>query len=140
MWASSETVLGIPFDVPPPYVPVDEEYAGRPESVYLLTKLVGERIAEAYCRWDPELKIVGLRFSNIMELKDYATFGEFQGDPTLRKWNLWGYIDVRDAAQAVRRALEAKIKGAEVFIIANVDTVMSSSDEELLRAAFQASL
>ncbi len=51
----------------------------------MLTKLVGERIAEAYCRWDHELKIVGLRFSNIMELKDYATFGEFQGDPTLRK-------------------------------------------------------
>jgi nucleoside-diphosphate-sugar epimerase len=85
VWASSETVLGIQFDVPPPYVPVDEEYAGRPESAYLLTKLVGERIAEAYCRWDHELKIVGLRFSNIMELKDYATFGEFQGDPTLRK-------------------------------------------------------
>src|SRR3978361_1368332 len=24
VWASSETVLGLPFDVPPPYVPVDE--------------------------------------------------------------------------------------------------------------------
>jgi nucleoside-diphosphate-sugar epimerase len=24
-WASSETVLGLPFDEPPPYVPVDEE-------------------------------------------------------------------------------------------------------------------
>ena len=32
VWASSETVLGIPFDIPPPYVPVDEEYPGRPES------------------------------------------------------------------------------------------------------------
>ena len=27
VWASSETVLGLPFDVPPPYIPVDEEYA-----------------------------------------------------------------------------------------------------------------
>ena len=26
--ASSETVLGLPFDTPPPYVPVDEEYPG----------------------------------------------------------------------------------------------------------------
>jgi nucleoside-diphosphate-sugar epimerase len=34
VWASSETVLGLPFDVPPPYVPVDEEYPGRPETAY----------------------------------------------------------------------------------------------------------
>jgi len=26
VWASSETVLGLPFATPPPYVPVDEEY------------------------------------------------------------------------------------------------------------------
>ena len=26
VWASSETVLGLPFDVPPPYIPVDENY------------------------------------------------------------------------------------------------------------------
>ncbi|MDG7003090.1 MAG: NAD(P)-dependent oxidoreductase, partial [Nitrososphaerota archaeon] len=63
-------------------------------------------------------------------------FGAFQGDPNIRKWNLWGYIDARDAAQAVRRALEVKIKGAEVFIIANSDTVMAASDEELLASAF----
>ena len=24
IWASSETVLGLPFDTPPPYIPVDE--------------------------------------------------------------------------------------------------------------------
>src|SRR6202008_4153752 len=24
VWASSETVLGLPFDTPPPYVPIDE--------------------------------------------------------------------------------------------------------------------
>src|SRR5262245_60667598 len=28
VWASSETVLGLPFATPPPYVPVDEEYPG----------------------------------------------------------------------------------------------------------------
>jgi len=30
VWASSETVLGLPFETPPPYVPVDEEYAPAP--------------------------------------------------------------------------------------------------------------
>lgn len=136
VWASSETVLGLPFDIPPPYVPVDEEYPGRPESAYSLSKLVGEEMAKQYCRWDPELKIVGLRFSNIMEPEDYRTFKEFQSDPSLRRWNLWGYIDSRDAAQAVRKGLESKLKGAHVFIIANADTVMLKKNEDLLKAAF----
>src|SRR4051794_30675245 len=38
VWASSETVLGLPFDVPPPYAPVEEEYPPRPESTYSLVK------------------------------------------------------------------------------------------------------
>lgn len=132
VWASSETVLGLPFDRPPPYAPVDEEYVGRPETAYSLSKFLGEEMAKQFCRWDPELKIVGLRFSNVMEPQDYAGFPPFDKDARLRKWNLWGYIDARDAAQAIRKALEAQIKGADVFIIANADTVMSRSNAELM--------
>jgi len=135
VWASSETVLGLPFETPPPYVPVDEECA-RPESAYSLSKLLGEEMAKQFCRWDPEMKIIGLRFSNVMEPHDYAAFGNFQKDPHGRKWNLWGYIDARDAAQAIRRALEAALKGADVFIIANSDTVMSRPTSELLAEVF----
>src|SRR3954452_21462835 len=32
VWASSETLLGIPFDSPPPYIALDEEYPARPEA------------------------------------------------------------------------------------------------------------
>jgi nucleoside-diphosphate-sugar epimerase len=136
VWASSETVLGLPFATPPPYVPVDEEYPGRPESAYSLSKLLGEEMAKQFCRWDPELKIIGLRFSNVMDPTDYARFPSFQDDAAKRKWNLWGYIDARDAAQAVRLALESNLKGAEVFIIANADTVMNRSNDELLRELY----
>jgi nucleoside-diphosphate-sugar epimerase len=38
VWASSETVLGLPFETPPPYAPVDEEYA-CPESAYSLSNV-----------------------------------------------------------------------------------------------------
>ncbi|MEO5834692.1 MAG: NAD(P)-dependent oxidoreductase, partial [Nakamurella sp.] len=55
VWASSETVLGLPFDTPPPYIPVDEEYPPRPESSYSLSKRVEESMAEQFCRWDPQL-------------------------------------------------------------------------------------
>jgi nucleoside-diphosphate-sugar epimerase len=136
VWASSETVLGLPFNTPPPYAPVDEEYAGRPETAYSLSKLLGEEMAKQFCRWDPDLKIIGLRFSNVMEPADYAQFPSFDADSRLRKWNLWGYIDARDAAQAIRLALEAPITGAEVFIIANADTVMSRPNAELMAEVF----
>ena len=135
VWASSETVLGLPFETPPPYVPVDEE-CSFPESAYSLSKLLGEEMARQFCRWDPEMKIIGLRFSNIMEPHDYATFSDFEKDPRVRKWNLWGYIDARDASQAIRLALEAPLKGADVFVIANADTVMSRSTSALLAEIF----
>jgi len=136
VWASSETVLGLPFDTPPPYIPVDERYPGRPESAYSLSKLLGEAMAEQFCRWDPELKMIGLRFSNVMDLEDYEAFPGFDADTRARKWNLWAYIDGRDGAQAVRKALEADRTGAEVFIIANADTVMSRPNAGLVAAAF----
>lgn len=132
VWASSETVLGLPFDTPPPYVPIDEEYSPRPESAYSLSKVMGEEMARQFCRWDPRMKIIGLRFSNVMLTPDYAEFPEFDHDPARRKWNLWSYIDARDGAQAVRKALEAPLTGAEVFIIASPDTVMSRPITELV--------
>jgi nucleoside-diphosphate-sugar epimerase len=72
VWASSETLLGLPFDVPPPYIPLDEEYPARPETAYSLSKLLGEEMAKQFCRWDPELKIVALRLSNVMQPEVYA--------------------------------------------------------------------
>ncbi len=133
VWASSETVLGLPFDTPPPYIPVDEGYAPRPESTYSLVKTLEEAMAVLLCRWNPELKLIGLRFSNVMEPADYARFPSFDDDPSSRKWNLWGYIDARDGAQAVRLALESELTGTEVFVIANADTVMSRPNAALVK-------
>ena len=136
VYASSETVLGLPFDIAPPYVPVDEEYPPRPESVYSLAKVLSETMAQQFCRWDPQLKMIGLRFSNVMEPGDYAKFPSFEQDATRRKWNLWGYIDARDAAQAIRLSIESTLTGADVFIIANADTVMSRPNQQLLDEVF----
>ncbi|WP_406831228.1 NAD(P)-dependent oxidoreductase [Pedococcus sp. KACC 23699] len=136
VWASSETVLGLPFDTPPPYVPVDEDFHPRPESTYSLNKALEEEMAGHFCRWDPELTMVGLRFSNVMDVEDYAAFPSFDADATLRKWNLWGYIDGRDGAQAVRLGLERTEPGVEVFVIANADTVMTRPSAELVAEVF----
>ncbi len=139
VWASSETVLGLPFETPPPYIPVDEEYHPRPESTYSLVKTLEEEMARQFCRWQPDLAMVGLRFSNVMDVGDYAQFPGFDADARARSWNLWGYIDGRDGAQAVQLALEHCARGAggvEVFVIANADTVMSRSSAELAAEVF----
>ena len=136
VYASSETVLGLPFDVPPPYVPVDEEYPARPESMYSLVKHLEEQMAIELVRWDPALKIIALRFSNVMDPQDYAEFPAFEADATLRRWNLWGYIDGRDGAQAVLKALELDTTGFDRFIIAAADTVMTQSNAELVAEVF----
>jgi len=136
VYASSETVLGLPFDLDPPYLPVDEEYPARPESTYSLVKHLEEQMAIQLTRWDPQLSITALRFSNVMDPEDYAAFPAFDADAKLRKWNLWGYIDGRDGAQAVLRALENAKPGFEAFIIAAADTVMSRSSAELAAEVF----
>lgn len=136
VYASSETVQGLPFDVPPPYIPVDEDYPARPESVYSLVKHLEETMAVELVRWHPEVSITALRFSNVMIPADYAEFPSFDADPRRRKWNLWSYIDARDGAQAVRRALETAPAGFDHFLIAAADTVMSRPNAELVAEVF----
>lgn len=136
VYASSETVQGLPFDVPPPYFPVDEEYPARPESVYSLVKHLEEQLAIELVRWHPRLSITALRFSNVMVPEDYAEFPSFDADARRRKWNAWSYIDARDGAQAVLRALENAPAGFDRFLIAAADTVMSRPNAELIAEVF----
>ncbi|MHA7987538.1 NAD-dependent epimerase/dehydratase family protein [Rathayibacter sp. CAU 1779] len=136
VYASSETVLGLPFDIDPPYLPIDEEYPGRPESTYSLVKHLEETMAKQFTRWDPQLKIIGFRFSNVMDPEDYAAFPGYDADTSNRRWNAFGYIDARDGAQAILKALDADLTGFEVFIIAAADTVSNRTNGELASAEF----
>jgi nucleoside-diphosphate-sugar epimerase len=137
-YASSETVLGLPFETPPPYIPLDEEYETRPESTYSMVKHLEEEMAQKFVRWDPLLSITALRFSNVMDPDDYAEFPSFDADARQRSWNLWGYIDARDGANAIRLALETSRPGYDVFNIFAGDTVMSRPNAELIAEVFPA--
>jgi UDP-glucose 4-epimerase len=136
VYASSETLLGLPLEIPPAYIPIDEEFDSRPESVYALVKHLEEELARKLVRWDPELSITALRFSNVMAPEDYEGFAAFQNDSAVRRWNLWGYIDARDGAQAVLRALEKNRPGFDTFIIAAADTVMETPNSTLIAEQF----
>ena len=135
VWASSETTLGLPFDVPPRYAPVDEDHYPVPTTTYALSKVASETIAGHIAQWSG-IPFIALRFSNILGPADYQEFPSYWEDPTARKWNLWGYIDERDAATACRLALGADITGSASFIIAAADTVMTRPSAELMREVF----
>jgi nucleoside-diphosphate-sugar epimerase len=152
VWASSETVLGLPFGregarslldpaatpghrAEPDYVPIDEDHPLRPHSSYSLSKVLGEEMARQFSRWTG-IPFIGLRFSAIREPAEYAAFSETWRDPRLGAWNVWGYVDARDVAQACRLALSADVSGAEVFIIAAADTVMDRPNAALMAECF----
>src|SRR3954469_12911214 len=130
VWGSSGTTLGLPFDVPHEFAPVDEEHPLRPESSYALSKVLDEEMARQFNRWSG-IPIVGLRFSNVMERDDYKKFPSYWEDPHIRKWNLWGYVDESHVAQACRLGLDADIAGAEAFVIAGGDTLLKAPSREL---------
>ena len=136
VWASSETLIGIPFEREQPrYAPIDEAHVRLPEFHYALSKLVGEEMASQFARWS-EIPFVSLRYSNIMEPADYQRFPGFWDDPMIRAWNLWGYVDARDVAQATRLALEADTVGNEAFLVAAADTCMTRSSADLMAAVY----
>ena len=145
VWASSETTLGLPFGHGPEqspgapgelrYAPVDEDHFPYPSTTYALSKVTSETIAEQISRWSG-IPFVGLRISNIMEPHDYRRFPSYWPDPHSRKWNLWGYVDVRDVAAACRLGLEADLTGSQNVIIAAADTVMNRPSRDLLAEVF----
>ncbi|WP_433079552.1 NAD-dependent epimerase/dehydratase family protein [Dactylosporangium sp. CA-052675] len=135
VWSSSETTLGLPFDTPPRYAPVDEEHFPLPTTTYALSKVVGETLAREISGWSG-IPFVGLRLSNVHVPEDYAAVPGYWADPHARKWNLWGYVDARDVAAACRLALSAEVKGATSYVIAAADTIMDRPSAELMREVF----
>lgn len=137
VWASSETLIGLPFDRERPrYAPIDEDHPLLPESHYALSKLAGEAMAGQFTRWTG-VPHIALRISNIMEVGDYATrFPGFWDDPTIRRWNLWGYVDARDVAQAARLALTVDVSGSDAFLVAAADTCMTTPSAELMERVY----
>jgi nucleoside-diphosphate-sugar epimerase len=135
VWSSSETTLGLPFDTPPQYAPVDEDHFPFPTTTYALSKVVGETLAREISAWSG-IPFVGLRLSNVHTPDDYAAVPGYWPDPHSRKWNLWGYVDARDVATACRLSLDAPTGGASSFVIAAADTIMDTPSVELMRQVF----
>jgi nucleoside-diphosphate-sugar epimerase len=134
VYASSITAMGFPFDDAPASLPLDENVS-LANNTYGLGKVVEEAMAGQLVRWNDELSITALRFTNVVTAEEYGTF-ERAGDPSYRRDLLFSYIDARDGAEAVALALAAARPGFEVYNVAASDTGLSIPSAELAEATF----
>ena len=134
VFASSETTYGICFaqgERRPAYVPVDEEHPTVPEDAYAMSKVASETTARGF-QARTGADVYGLRINNVIEPHEYADmFPAFLDDPSLRRRNIFAYIDTRDLAQMVQRCLEVDGLGYEVFNVANADMSVAATNQEI---------
>jgi nucleoside-diphosphate-sugar epimerase len=136
VWASSASTLGVPFDVPPRYAPVDEDHYPFPTTTYALSKVASETIAAQIAGWSG-IPFVALRFSHVLRADEYpAHFPRAWRDPAVRRSVLWSYVDDRDVAEACRLALTAGVTGSRSFVIAAADTAMTRPSADLMAEFF----
>ncbi len=141
VWISSQSVYGVPFAaVSPKRFPLTEDSPRNPQNGYALTKSLCEDMAQSMARMYG-LQVIGLRVPSIFFPEggtnvSYQVVSRFWHDTSARKFNLWGYVDVRDLAAAVELSLKSELSGAETFNIAADDTLMQQSTRDLITEHF----
>jgi nucleoside-diphosphate-sugar epimerase len=140
--ASSVSAYGVAWSPVPlafRYAPVDEAHPLLNHDAYGLSKEVDERTAEMFCRRD-SMSIAALRFHWIGTREEQLANVRSASEEPNRDGearNLWGYIDIRDAARACRLAIEAAKDRPFGFAPMNIvaaDTLIEEPIEDLLRA------
>jgi nucleoside-diphosphate-sugar epimerase len=121
--ASSITAMGFPFEIAPPALPVDESYT-QANNTYGLGKVAEEAFSAQLASWHPDTSITALRFTNVVDEHEYATF-ERSADPDYRRELIGTWVDARDGALSVALALEAGRPGFEVYNVAAPDSALS---------------
>jgi nucleoside-diphosphate-sugar epimerase len=136
--ASSESSYGIVFSkqgLVPQYVPIDEDHPQLPEDSYGLSKIVNEETGKMFHR-RTGMQVVALRIGNVITPERYENFPSFINDIHERSVILWSYIDARDAARACQQAIELDGLGYVALNLANDNTSMNISNDQLMKANF----
>jgi len=135
---SSLTIYGFYYPTrfaAPECLPVDEAHPLSPQDPYSLSKLVGERICDAFAHRS-DMQIASLRFAGISADLTQQNLVERRKNPLRWAGPLWTYIDVRDAAVACRLAVEKDFSGHEPFNICAPNTIMTGPTLELAKEYF----
>lgn len=132
--ASSASAYGMtyarrPFS--PRYVPIDEDHPLLAQDAYALSKVVDEATAQRFARGFG-LAAVALRFHLVAWPGQVADLvARLAADPGPEARNLWGYVEVHDAARACVAALRVK-EGFHAVNVCAADTLCAAPTAELL--------
>lgn len=132
--ASSITAMGFPFDVAPPFLPLDETFTAA-HNTYGLGKVVEEAMAAQLVGWAADSSITALRFTNVVGEGGYATF-ERAGETDYRRDLLGSWVDARDGAEAVALALEHARPGFEIYNVAAPDSGNAARSRDVAQRWF----
>lgn len=113
--ASSVSIYGLAWaerEVDPPEIPLSETSELRIADPYALSKRTDEACAETVHRRFG-VDVLCLRFPDVRGGAALATRGaQVRADPSVAHRELWAYLHVDDAAEAVARGLAAEVTGA----------------------------
>lgn len=137
--ASSETTYGVCFSngvVDPKVLPLEEDYDIDPMDSYGMSKKVNEDTARSFQRRFG-IDIYALRIGNVIEPHEYRqNFPEHFANPSMRRRNVFCYIDARDLGQIVDLALKKDGLGFQVFNATNDTNSVPQTNQELLARFF----
>ena len=140
IFASSETTYAVCFaqgELKPDYIPVDEDHPTVPHDSYAMSKVCNEVTARSF-QARSGIDIYGLRINNVIEPHEYAEmFPDFVKDPSLRRRNIFAYIDARDLGQMVNCCLATDGLGYEVFNVANEDSSVAMPSAEVAATFYE---
>ena len=134
--ASSVSAYGMAWarpTFPPLFVPLDETHPFITKDPYGLSKEVDERTAEMFVR-RCGMTILAYRLNWIGQPGEARRrVQDSENTPDKDCTNLWGYIDVRDAARAIHLGLIANVSGFVPLNITANDSLRLEPTEGLLR-------
>jgi nucleoside-diphosphate-sugar epimerase len=140
IFASSETTYGVCFadgERKPDYLPIDEDHPVVPEDSYAMSKVANEVTARSFQRRSG-FDIYGLRINNVIEPHEYERdFPAYLANPSMRRRNIFAYIDARDLGQMVECCLNTNGLGFEIFNVSNDDHSVGATTEDLVAEFYE---
>jgi nucleoside-diphosphate-sugar epimerase len=146
VYCSSLSIYGLafsPINSGPQYFPVDVEHPFEHRESYALSKEVNESSAAMWAARS-QTNFIGFRFPYTHSMEEIEKFaaGEEGNDasiPGSKTKILWGYLDIRDAAEVLILAAEKPVNGANIFIVTAADTFMREPTLELIKKYYPGS-